>query len=287
MPVEQSDIVTVKRRGGSASYPVCELLASGGGQAGPQGPKGDKGDQGIPGPAGTPGEAGAAGAQGQQGIQGPAGAAGSAGAQGPQGIQGNAGAQGIQGVKGDKGDAGNAGAQGIQGIQGVAGPQGTQGDVGPQGIQGPAGVDQWTYARLAADFTTSSATAVDVGLGFTPAANQRYEFEGRLMLRTATATVNPRPGLAWPTGMTDGVASIDQSQSATTEIMARGNIAAPLLMAVGGLPNATQSWPCEVFGMAIAGAGPSGQIKIQLASETAGTVVRVVAGSFLKYRTIP
>lgn len=150
------------------------------------------------------------------------------------------------------------------------------------------GSDAWTYLRLASDFTTTSATAVDItGLGFAPSANQRYEFEGQLFLRTATASVNPRAGLAWPTGMTDGVANIDEAQSATAILMSRGNISAALLVAVGGLPNTTQSWPATVWGSATAGASPSGNIRLQLASETAGTVVTSKAGSWLKYRTIP
>jgi hypothetical protein len=150
-----------------------------------------------------------------------------------------------------------------------------------------SGSDPWTYVRLGADFTTSSATAVDAGLAFTPALNTRYEFEATLLLRTATATVNPRAGLAWATGLTDGVGSIDQAQTATTQLMVRGNINAALLVAVGGLPNTTQSWPCTVWGYVVAGASPSGTVRIQLASETAGTVVRIVAGSYLKYRTVP
>jgi hypothetical protein len=152
---------------------------------------------------------------------------------------------------------------------------------------GASGSDPWTYVRLTQDFTTTSNTAQDTGLAFTPAANQRYEFEAQLMLRTATATVNPRTGLAWPTGMTDGVANIDEAQTAATILMARGNIAAPLLVAVGGLPNTTQSWPAMVWGMALAGANPAGNIRVQLASETNGTTVTIKAGSFLKYRTIP
>lgn len=151
-----------------------------------------------------------------------------------------------------------------------------------------AGADPWTYLRLANDFPTSSATAVDItGLGFTPAANARYEFEGQLMLRTATATVNPRAGFAWPTGMTDGVVNIQEAQSATASLQANGNINAAVLVAVGGLPNTTQSWPCSIWGAALAGAGPSGSIRAQIASETAGTTVTVKAGSFLKYRLIP
>ena len=148
------------------------------------------------------------------------------------------------------------------------------------------GADPWTYATLASDFTTTSATAVDVaGLAFTPAAGTKYEFEACLMTRTATTTVGPRPGLAWPTGMTDGVARIKQTSAATTELTTNGNIAAALLCAVGGLPTTTQSYPANIKGMVVAGASPSGTVKVQLASETAGTTVTIKAGSFIKYRT--
>lgn len=148
------------------------------------------------------------------------------------------------------------------------------------------GSDPWTYLTRASDFTTTSATAVDVtGLAFTPAASTKYEFEAVLMTRTATATVGPRPGLAWPTGMTDVVAVIKQTSAATTELTTNGNISAALLSAVGGLPTTTGSWPATVRGSVSAGATPSGTVKLQLASETAGTTVTIKAGSFLKYRT--
>ncbi len=207
---------------------------------------------------------------------------GTPGPQGPAGPQGDPGAAGAAGAQGIQGPAGNNGAPGAQGIQGIQGIQGLQ------GIQGPPGADQWTYLRLAVDFTTSSATAVDItGLAFTPAANTRYEFVARLMVGTATATVGPRPGVAWATGMTDGVAFIQQPSSAVANVFANGNINAAVLAPVGGVPNTTQSWPALVEGMVIAGAGPAGTVRLQLASETAGTVVRAVTGSFLKYRTIP
>ena len=149
------------------------------------------------------------------------------------------------------------------------------------------GADPWTTIKLASDFTTTSNTAVDVtGLGFAPAASTNYEFEAILMLRTNTATVNPRAGLAWPTGMTDGVAKINEFQAATgVGIGAAGNPNAALLIPVGGLPNTTQSWPATIKGIAQAGATPSGNIRVQLASETSGTTVTMKAGSILKYRT--
>lgn len=149
--------------------------------------------------------------------------------------------------------------------------------------------DPWVYSKVSgSDFTTTSSTAVDVtGLAFTPSANTSYEFEAVLMLRTATTTVNPRAGLAWPTGMTDGVAQITESQAAAgTGLFAAGNPNASLLIAVGGLPNTNQSWPATIKGMIISGSSPSGQVRVQLASETAGTTVRVVIGSFLRWRAI-
>ena len=146
----------------------------------------------------------------------------------------------------------------------------------------------WNFVRLTSDFTTSSATAVNVtGLAFTPVANARYEFRGMLYLRTATATVGPRPGLAWATGLTDGVCSILCASSATANVTANGNINASVLGPVGGLPNTTQSWPGSISGACFAGASPSGTVRVQLASETAGTVVTAKAGSFLRYRLVP
>ena len=121
---------------------------------------------------------------------------------------------------------------------------------------------------------------------FTPAANKSYEFEAALRLRTATTTVGPRPGLAWPTGATDGVAGIDTSSSATARLLTNGNISAALLAAVGGLPNTTASFPAWIGGNITMGASPSGTVKVQLASETAATNVTIKAGSYLKYREI-
>lgn len=154
-------------------------------------------------------------------------------------------------------------------------------------LGGGGGSDPWTYLRLANDFSTSSATAVDAGLAFTPAANGRYEFVARLFTRTALATVGPRPGIAWPTGMADGVAFIQQTSSATANVFANGNISAAVLAPVGGVPTTTGSWPALIEGWATAGASPAGTIRVQLASETAGTAVTIKAGSFLKYRTVP
>lgn len=171
-------------------------------------------------------------------------------------------------------------ANGVAGLNGL-------GQVPLGQLPSLGGSDPWTYVKLSSDFVTSSATAVEVpGLNFLPLLNTQYEFEAVLLLRTATATVGPRPGLAWPTGLTDGVADITMPSSATAQLLTFGNNGAALLTAVGGLPNTTQSWPARIRGTVIAGLTPLGTVKVQMASETAGTNVTVKAGSYLKYRVI-
>jgi hypothetical protein len=160
----------------------------------------------------------------------------------------------------------------------------------PEWFTAGAGSDPWTVRKLPSDFSISTTAVGDVTqggtlLGFTPVANTDYMWEAVLYLRTATATVNPRVGFAWATGLTDGVCTIEEAQSATAQILAMGNINAALLAAVGGIPNTTQSWPCLVYGVLRAGATPSGNARVQLASETGGTNVTVKAGSYIRYRT--
>ena len=150
------------------------------------------------------------------------------------------------------------------------------------------GSDGWTDVKLANDFVTSSAAAVDTGLSIAPILNSKIQFSARLLLRTATNTVGPRPGLAWPTGMTDGAAMIMMPSSATANLIANGNINAAMLIGVGGVPNANQSYLATIEGTMVAGGGPGGSLRIQLASETAGTNVTLKAlGSVLRWRDMP
>ncbi len=143
-------------------------------------------------------------------------------------------------------------------------------------------IGPWTDVILDGDFTTSSATAQDIGLAFTPAANKQYEIHAKLRLRTADVLVGARPGIAWPTGLTDGTAMIHAGAAAPTI----GNIAAPLLATALILGSTTDSWPCILHAELSAGASPSGTFKLQLASGTALTNVTVKAGSFLRYREV-
>lgn len=146
---------------------------------------------------------------------------------------------------------------------------------------------EWTYVELGSDFSTTSTTAVDVtGMAFTPAASTTYEFEAILLCRTASAAEAPRPGLAWPTGGTDGVVRISIPGTSNGMTFTSGNIAAAVLSAATAIADGTNSNLANVQGMFIAGASPSGTVKLQLAAETGGASVTIKAGSFLKYRAI-
>jgi hypothetical protein len=152
---------------------------------------------------------------------------------------------------------------------------------------GQGGSDPWTYVKLAADFTTSVATSANVtGLAFAPQANQTYVVEGFFLLRTATATVGPRPGVAWPTGTSDGAAQIEVTNSATAQQYGAGNPSGAFNGASTGVPTTTGSWPGALWATVVTGASPSGNVQITLASETAGTNVTMRAGSWIRYRTI-
>lgn len=159
---------------------------------------------------------------------------------------------------------------------------------GTQWTAGAAAADPWTYVKLTSDFVTSSATAVGVtGLEFTPAANKSYVFEAQLLTRTAVAAYGVRPGIAWPAGtITDAVVEVRQSTSATARVLAFGNGGAVVQALGTALPDTTQSWPAKIAGTLITGASPSGNLRVIVATETAGTNATIKAGSWLRYREI-
>lgn len=141
-----------------------------------------------------------------------------------------------------------------------------------------------TVVILSNDFTTSSATAVDVtGLSFAPTANKHYVFDGMFEIRTTNAAVSPRIGLAWATGLVAGVATIRQTGTLTAEVVANGAITGAILIAAGTVPLANTSYPAFITGFLLAGGSPGGALSVQLASSLAGTSVTLKAGSFLRY----
>ena len=271
----------------SVNYPV-----------GPQGPTGAKGaDSEVPGPTGPPGATGdrgvdgsasATGATGPAGDTGPRGLTGTLGDTGDTGPTGWTGAHGtgdtgLQGDIGPTGYTGPAGDAGSTGATGYTGYTGTQGPTGPQG----GGGDPWTVVKLAGDFTTSNATNTNVtDFYFTPAINKTYYVLGTFMLRTATATVGARPGIAWPSNLTDGTARVEASTSLTAAVIRSWGVKTTQNAACTALATTTDSHYGGLEALIVTSGTTSGNFQITLASETAGTNVTMRAGSFLMYREI-
>lgn len=155
-------------------------------------------------------------------------------------------------------------------------------------ISGGGGSDPWTYIKLASEFTTTVIPVSDIGLAFTPAANTTYEFEAQILVRAASTATGARVGLAWNTGNTDGAAMITSPNANGNGFATSiGGTNASLLAAATGMPTNTNSALATIKGTVIVGESPSGDIKIQLASEVAASLVTARVGSFLKYRVLP
>jgi hypothetical protein len=149
------------------------------------------------------------------------------------------------------------------------------------------GSDPWANVILGSDFTISTTANNNVtGLAFTPAASKRYLVEGVLLMRTATATTGPRPGIAWPTGIDDGASYIFAPSSNTASVQRWQGAKTTQNAASTGLPTTVDSYLGEIRAYFITGASPSGNFQITLASETAAVNVTIRAGSFIRYREV-
>lgn len=154
------------------------------------------------------------------------------------------------------------------------------------------GSDPWTYVRLNINFWTSTAIANPVtsaaNLSFTPtSSNPRYEFEGQLMLRTSTAATGPRPAIRWPSNISTSIATIWLTSAVATQVVTNGNNATSQIVSpVGGLPDTSGWWPCQLQGYLQTASSMSGALIIGLCSEASGTFVGMKQDSFIRYRTV-
>ena len=150
-----------------------------------------------------------------------------------------------------------------------------------------AGSDPWTFVTLVEYFTSSlTANTAVTGLYFTPAINKTYYVIGTFMLRTATTTVGARPGIAWPTNLTDGSARMEAANSLTASALRSWGAKTTQNAASTGLATTADSHFGGVEALMVTSGTTSGNFQITLASETAGTNVTMCAGSFIAYREI-
>lgn len=152
---------------------------------------------------------------------------------------------------------------------------------------GGSGADPWTVIKLAQDFVSSSSSNVNVtNFYFTPAINKTYLIFGYFLLRTATATVGARPGVAWPANLTDATIRMEASTSLTASVIRTWGARTTQNAKSTGLATTTDSHWGSLDGIMITSGTTSGNFQITIASETAGTNVTMKAGSILMYREL-
>jgi hypothetical protein len=139
-------------------------------------------------------------------------------------------------------------------------------------------------AKLAADFPTTSTTAVDVtSFSLALATSSVYEFEAMLLVKSSLSTVSPRFALLGPSAQTSWIyyeavgANVTAGQ-ATAFGTAWNNAAntpgndVPFYIALRGACKTSASIPATL-------------VSLQLWAEAAGTVT-LLAGSTLKFRKV-
>lgn len=150
----------------------------------------------------------------------------------------------------------------------------------------------WTEKTLTSDFSNSTTTQNTVTDGtnafsFTPAANSNWEVFAELLIQTATATVLPEVGVnvsAQGTGAY-GSASVVQVGATIGSFVAWDltwtTAAASGGVGAGGLPAANTPYLSRVYIRGHSGASPAA-VAITCASETGGTIIKVLAGSQMR-----
>lgn len=147
---------------------------------------------------------------------------------------------------------------------------------------------EWSYIKLAANFlnTTLLDNATLLAMG-TLLPNTHYVFEGMFFVQTIVATTGPRPGLSWPGGLTANAARLITPNSASADATRHFGGVTTQNASGTGLPIADVTHLANTFGMFITGAAPTGTLTITLASEIDLSEVRMMAGSFLRWRALP
>lgn len=157
----------------------------------------------------------------------------------------------------------------------------------------------YSQTHSASDWTTivdvaftDQITAQDTAFQFTPQDAKKYEFEGVFFMRATDTDKKPRLGLAWPTGgVGDGVATIRQPTSSSTEAYVTGNAAAPLLIPGDSFPDDTGgAYMASIKGVLVmAFSGAAGALRVQLCGSDGGfegETVSLETGSYFRYREL-
>lgn len=155
------------------------------------------------------------------------------------------------------------------------------------GVSGAASPDPWTYVKLTQAATTTAATNGVTALSFTPDPDTLYEIEGKFFLQAAATTTGPRPGIQWPSaGVLQNVAWVIAPISATAFASRFWGNTATANATSTGVAVANEGIYGTAQALLLTGPSVTGDFAITLASEVAGSEVRIMENSFIRYRKI-
>lgn len=179
---------------------------------------------------------------------------------------------------------------GPPGPQGIIGPIGPQGPIGLTGPQGPSGIDEifpdYTYITLDADVDHTGTTYIDTPFVITPEASKMYDIRGILMGVGVTA-INYPPiyQVDWPDTQTEEtkIYAGDTSVAALTSVVYYGP-ANTVFSPTSAVFTDPTLFTCFFKASFKTLGTPSSDFKIQFRSTSSGYTVRVLKGSFIKYK---
>lgn len=150
------------------------------------------------------------------------------------------------------------------------------------------GGDRWTYLKLTADHINGTVTPSDIpDLQFNFPSAGSYEIEGKLLVQTEFAAVHPRL-TAYEPNNANGAWVIFITQNTSSGFTATGGTGATGGITSGGTArNVNLPMLAYVDAFYIASAASTTPWKMGLVSETSNTNVRVLAGSFVRWRKLP
>jgi len=149
------------------------------------------------------------------------------------------------------------------------------------------GSDPWTYVKLETTVTSTSTANTATALAFgSLAADTHYIFEGMLFMQSSVTTTGVRPGISWPTGTTQETAWMQSSTSVTAFTSRFWGAPTTANAGATSAAVANEGQHGRFEGQFVTGGSPTGSLRITLASEIAASEVRLMANSWLRYRTI-
>ena len=178
----------------------------------------------------------------------------------------------------------------VSGVTGLQAALNGKADAGhTHGIGDIAGLsaDPWTYVKLADNATTTATANSDTDLAFSPPPLSTVIFEGQLFLQAAATTTGARPGLKWPTlGVLQNIGWVMSPSSATAFASRFWGNTNTANAAATGVAVANEGLFGQVQGTLVTGPVVTGNLIVTLASEVAGSEARIMANSWLRWRTI-